>query len=81
VLTDSRNVKVLPTLQLPSQPSIFAMGDIIDWKEQKQAFKSYSHGSIIASNILSLLNGPETLKKYKTGPEMMIVTNGKVSFD
>jgi len=77
VLTARKNVKVLPTLQLPSHLSIFALGDIIDWNEQKQAFKSYSHGSVITANILSLLNGSKAQKKYKTGPEVMIVTNGK----
>ena len=81
VLTPRGNVKVLPTLQLPSQPSIFALGDIIDWQEQKQAFKSYAHGSVITANILSLLNGSKAQKKYKTGPEIIIVTNGRVSFD
>lgn len=81
VLSARKNVKVLPTLQLPSNPSIFALGDIIDWNEQKQAFKSYSHGSVITANILSLLNGSKAQKEYKTGTEMMIVTNGKVGFD
>ena len=80
VLTARKNVKVLPTLQLPSQPSIFALGDIIDWDEQKKAFSSYGHGSVIAANILSLLDGSEAKKKYKSRPEMVIISNGKVSF-
>ena len=79
-LTERRHVKVLPTLQLIDRPSIFAIGDIIDWKEQKQAFKSTGHASTVAANILSLLNGSQAQKNYKTGAEMMIVTNGKVSF-
>lgn len=77
VLTARKNVKVLPTLQLLSHPSIFALGDIIDWNEQKQAFKSQSHGSVIIANILSLLSSSEARKKYKTGPEVIILTNGK----
>jgi len=77
VLTARKNVRVLPTLQLPSQPSIFAIGDIIDWNEQKQAFKANGHASVVAANILSLLSGSKAQKKYKTGPEMMVVTNGK----
>ena len=80
-LTDRGNVKVLPTLQLLDHPSIFAIGDIIDWVEQKQAFKSNGHGSTVAANILNLLNGSQAQKNYKTGPEMMLVTNGKVSLD
>lgn len=81
VLTARKNVRVLPTLQLPAHPSIFALGDIIDWNEQKQAFKSQGHGAVIAANILSLVKGSKAEKKYKTGPEIIIVTNGKVSFD
>lgn len=81
VVTTRKHVKVLPTLQLPSEQSIFALGDIIDWNEQKQAFKAGSHASIITANILSLLSGSEPQKSYKTGPEMILVTNGKVSSD
>ena len=81
VVTARKHVKVLPTLQLPSQQSIFALGDIIDWKEQKQAFKAGGHASIITANILSLLNGSKPQKNYKSGPEMILVTNGKVGFD
>lgn len=81
VLTDTKYVKVLSTLQLRLHPSIFALGDIIDWVEQKQAFKSKKHASVIAANILSLLQGSKPTKEYKTGPEIILVTNGKVSFD
>ena len=79
-VTARKHVKVLPTLQLPSQQSIFALGDIIDWEEQKQAFKAGGHASIITANILSLLNGSKPQKNYKTGPEVILITNGRVSF-
>ena len=79
VVTTRKHVKVLPTLQLPTQDSIFALGDIIDWKEQKQAFKANGHASVVTANILTLLNGSKPGKNYKTGPEMILVTNGKVS--
>lgn len=79
VVTARKHVKVLPTLQLPSQHSIFALGDIIDWKEQKQAFKTSGHASVITANVMSLLNGSKPGKQYKTGPEMILVTNGRVS--
>ena len=80
-VTTRKYVKVLPTLQLKSHASIFAMGDIIDWNEQKQAFKGNGHTAAISANILSLLNGSEPRKNYKTGAEMILVTNGKVCFD
>ena len=79
-ITASKHVKVLPTLQLPSQRSIFALGDIIDWKEEKQASKAGGHAPIITANILSLLNGSKLQKQYKTGPEVILVSNGRVSF-
>lgn len=77
----NKHVKVRPTLQLASHESIFALGDIILWDEQKQAFKAHGHASVIAANILSLLNGSKLRKEYKTGREMILVTNGKVCFD
>jgi len=80
-VTARKHVKVLPTLQLQSHPSIFALGDIIDWSEQKQAFKANGHSAAITANILSLLSGAKLQKNYKTGPEMILVTNGKVSID
>jgi len=80
-VTARKHVKVLPTLQLNSHPSIFALGDIIDWNEQKQAAKTSGHGGVIAANILSVLGGSKPQKQYKTGPEMILVTNGRVSLD
>ena len=78
-VTTRKHVRVLPTLQLKSHPSIFAIGDILDWNEQKQLFKASGHASVITANILSVLGGSEPRKNYKTGPEMILVTNGKVS--
>lgn len=77
MLTSRGFVKVKPTLQLPAFSNIFAAGDIIEWKEQKQAAKAMNHGKLVTANILSYLTGGQ-LKKYSTGPEMIIVTNGKV---
>ena len=80
-VTARKHVKVLPTLQLKSHSSIFALGDIIDWDEQKQGGKTTGHSAVIVPNILSLLNGSKPQKQYKSGPEMILVTNGRVSFD
>ncbi|TFK33092.1 FAD/NAD(P)-binding domain-containing protein [Crucibulum laeve] len=77
VLTDIGFVKVSPTLQLLKHPRIFAGGDIIEWKEQKQAVKSGNHAAIIAKNILSLVKGGnQVLAAYKGSAEIIIVTIG-----
>jgi hypothetical protein len=59
-------------------PRIFAIGDITDWKEQKQVGKYYTHASIVANNILATLDKRTTLKSYKGSFEMIVVTIGKV---
>lgn len=58
--------------------NIFAAGDVIDWKEQKQSAKSSAHGVLAAANILAFLN-KGSLKPYKGATEMIVITNGKVS--
>jgi len=70
-------VKVQPTLQLLNHPSIFAVGDIMEWPEQKQAAKLGWHVPIVVANIISFLNGTTLTKKYKGAPEMIVITNGR----
>jgi NADH dehydrogenase FAD-containing subunit len=71
-------VKVKPTLQLAQHPRIFALGDIIDWKEQKQAAKALGHVSIVSNNVLSLVGLKSSFKDYKGSIEMIGLSNGKV---
>lgn len=78
VLTDTKLVKVEKTLQLSSHPTIFAVGDIVDWKEQKQAAKANGHGPVVVANVLSLLADLPVKKEYRGFPEMIMITNGKV---
>ena len=42
---------MLPTLQLPDFPEIFAAGDAIAWDEQKQAGKLPNHTAVILANL------------------------------
>jgi NADH dehydrogenase FAD-containing subunit len=72
-------VKIKPTMQLLNHPSIFALGDIIDWTEQKQAAKLMWHVPVVVGNIVSFLNGATPTKKYTGATEMIVITNGKVS--
>ncbi|KAJ2932783.1 hypothetical protein H1R20_g4313, partial [Candolleomyces eurysporus] len=80
-LTSTGHIKVQPTLQLTGHPQIFAGGDAIEWKEQKQAGKAGWHAPIIVKNILNVLTkGAETtegLVVYKGSPEMIITTVGR----
>jgi hypothetical protein len=78
VLSASKHVRVLPTLQLPNHSNIFALGDIIDWQEQRQAAKIPAHAGVVAKNVLSLLNDRAATAEYKGSPEITIVTLGPV---
>lgn len=77
----SRNgyVKIRDTFQLEAYSDIFALGDIIDVDEQKQAGKADAHAAMVSANVLSYVRGQPLNKKYKGSYEMIIITNGKVS--
>ncbi|KAJ7070851.1 FAD/NAD(P)-binding domain-containing protein [Mycena amicta] len=77
VLDERGQVKVQPTLQLLDHPNIFAVGDVINYVEQKQVMKAMAHAGIVAANIISLLSGSSALKPYKGSTEIILVTNGK----
>lgn len=78
VLTEQGFVKVKPTLELQDHPGVFAVGDIINWKEQKQAGKAIGHAGVVAANLVSFLDGKPQTKPYKGSPEMIVVPVGKV---
>ncbi|CAO3598861.1 unnamed protein product [Absidia cylindrospora] len=77
-------VKVKPTLQVdhPTLASkVFVMGDIAGLDETKLAFRTVAHSSVVSANIAKLLQQPDTpensLKHYKKGVDMMLITFGK----
>ena len=79
-LNASGYIKVKPTLQLVDYPRIFAAGDVIEWPEQKQAAKVASHAGVVVRNALNVLAGKSgTLVNYQGSPELIIITNGRVS--
>ncbi|KAJ7598608.1 FAD/NAD(P)-binding domain-containing protein [Mycena floridula] len=69
-------VKVLSTMQLEGHLNIFALGDIVEFKEQSQAAKAVTHASIVVANIINYFNGTR-MKLYKGSYEMALITNGK----
>ncbi|PFH49805.1 hypothetical protein AMATHDRAFT_146753 [Amanita thiersii Skay4041] len=78
VLSDGGFVKILPTFQLPNYLEIFAIGDIIDWPEQKQLLKAVQHAAIVTSNIQAYMSDHGTkLKQYKGQSETIVITVGK----
>ncbi|KAL4252084.1 FAD/NAD(P)-binding domain superfamily protein [Abortiporus biennis] len=64
VLTPRGNVKVAPTLEVIGHPGVFALGDIIEWDEQKQAGKAPYHSAVVIDNIFNYLSG-QPYKEYK----------------
>ncbi len=78
VLTETSHVRVKSTLELPEHPGVFAAGDIIDWREQKQAGKAPAHAAVVAANVASFLAGRAQTKAYKGSMEMIVIPVGKV---
>ena len=71
---------MLPSLQLQSHPSIFALGDITDLQEAKQFQKTAGHASVVVPNVLSYLEGEELKQQCKPGKEIIMISNGRVRF-
>jgi len=72
-------LKITPKMQLQSHPSIFAIGDVIEWQEQKQSAKSDGHVKALVPNVISFLAGQEPTVNYTGSTELILVTLGKGS--
>ena len=51
---------------------------MIEWDEQKQVTKYSVHASIIARNVISVLEKKQPPALYQGTYEMISITNGKV---
>jgi len=80
VLSARGLVNIEKTFQVQKRKDVFAIGDIIEVAEQKQTAKANKHAELVAKNIVAHLEG-RALAEYKGQPEMIIVTNGRVSHD
>jgi apoptosis-inducing factor 2 len=78
VLNSRGQIKIKSTFQLESHSNIYAIGDVTNLTEQKQAAKAPKHAQIAAANILSQLSGEAPKQTYSGQPELIVITNGKV---
>ena len=78
MLNPRGQIKIENTFQLKSHPNIYAIGDVTDYVEQKQAAKAPKHAQIAAANILAQITGDTPKKTYSGQPELIIIANGKV---
>lgn len=65
-LTPAGSVVVLPTLQLPTMPNVFAAGDVASSGEEKTANMADYAGTVVAGNIKALDAGKE-LQSFPSG--------------
>ena len=77
-LTEKNFVRVNKFLEVKGHPGVFALGDIIDWAEQKQAAKAMGHAGVVSANVVSYVEGKPLKKAYKGSPEMILLPLGKV---
>ncbi|KAH9477120.1 Apoptosis-inducing factor-like protein B [Psilocybe cubensis] len=75
-LTENGYIKVAPTLRLLNHPNIYAVGDAIDYAEQKQYMKSINQANIVAANIIASIHN-KPLSPYKGSREIIVITIGK----
>ncbi|KAG8829420.1 hypothetical protein FRC17_006600 [Serendipita sp. 399] len=69
---------VTETLQLSTNPNVFAAGDVVALAEQHTAYKAKFHAEIVIQNILTLLGVSNTpMKPYLKAPDATLVTNGR----
>lgn len=80
MLNSRGQIKIRPTFQLESHSNVYAIGDVTNLAEQKQATKAPKHAQIAAANILAQLGGGVAKKTYSGQPELIIITNGKVGY-
>ncbi|CEL58299.1 Apoptosis-inducing factor 2 OS=Taeniopygia guttata GN=AIFM2 PE=2 SV=1 [Rhizoctonia solani AG-1 IB] len=78
-LTSKGTVLVTPELNVKlasGARNVWAIGDIIEWPEQKMVFKaSMGHAPIVAKNIIASIKGGQQ-KLYQGKPEMIVITIG-----
>jgi len=78
VLSERGLVNVKSTLQVQGYNQIYAMGDMIEWVEQKQSLKYYYHGPVVTKNVMDSIQGRRPTVEYKGMSEMIFLSIGRV---
>ncbi|KAJ6462354.1 hypothetical protein C8R47DRAFT_98046 [Mycena vitilis] len=61
-------IRVRPTLQLLEHPDIFALGDVVDTDEKKQAVTAGAHALVVAANVVAYLSPGDGEFEVYTSP-------------
>ncbi|NUT35496.1 MAG: FAD-dependent oxidoreductase [Hamadaea sp.] len=69
---DDGRVRVTPTLLVDGHDTVFAIGDITDVEEPKQAISAIAHAAIVAANIKALSAGEELVSYEPAGSSILI---------
>ncbi|GAB5588392.1 hypothetical protein Unana1_03292 [Umbelopsis nana] len=70
----SRQIRVRKTLQLQGHDNVFAVGDVSNVKENKQAAWTSKHAAILANNISALINNAP-LKDYSPQTTLVMLAS------
>eukprot|EP00252_Welwitschia_mirabilis_P022154 TRINITY_DN5910_c0_g1_i2.p1 TRINITY_DN5910_c0_g1~~TRINITY_DN5910_c0_g1_i2.p1 ORF type:complete len:355 (+),score=62.73 TRINITY_DN5910_c0_g1_i2:415-1479(+) len=74
----SGRLKVNEHLQVLGRNNVFAIGDIVNVKENKQGFSALKHAQVAAGNIKKLLTNPQKkLDSYKAMSPLGVVSLGR----
>ncbi|PVG00793.1 FAD/NAD(P)-binding domain-containing protein [Serendipita vermifera] len=79
-LESSGHLQVNPSLQLTTNPHVFAAGDVVALPEQHTLIKASAHAGIVAGNILVLLQAKDkrpATKPYRKAMDSILITNGR----
>lgn len=79
IVTAQGNIRVLPSLRVPlsnGKTNVYAVGDVIDWAEQKQLAKVPGHVSVVVPNILAAIKNQQPPKVYNGGMEGILLPAG-----
>lgn len=79
ILTSKGTITVLPSLRVPLQSgktNVFAIGDVIEWTEQKNLAKIPAMAAVLVPNILAAIEGKPAPKVYKGFMDAIVLPLG-----